>query len=141
MVFQNHKSRSFRVRRGVPQKSVLAPVLFSFFINDIPAFMPSSVSCSLFAAILPFGPPPPRLLMRWRLHKELCFDWSAGRSTGVFLSIRTNVRPHSSQWIPTKLISCPTSSYSAPPSVSTPLQLFLGSPSTALFPFVNVYLR
>ena len=37
--------------------------------------------------IWPFGPPPPRSPQRWRPHKELCFDWSAGLSTGVFLSI------------------------------------------------------
>ena len=35
------------------------------------------------------------------------------------------MRPPSSQWIPIKLISSPTSSYSAPASVSIPLQLFL----------------
>ena len=49
MVFQNRKSRSFRVRRGVLQGSVLGPVLFSLFINDIPASLSSSVSCFYYA--------------------------------------------------------------------------------------------
>ena len=88
-----------------------------------------------------FGPPLPRSPLRWRPPKELCFDWSAGLSTGVFPSIRANVRPPFSQWIPTRLPSSPTSSYSAPASVLIPLQLFLGSPSTALFPFLSMYLR
>ena len=139
VVYQNHKSRSFRVGRGVPQGSVLGPVLFSL-INDLPASLPSSISCSLYADDLAIWSSCPSVPQRWKPHKELCFDWSTGMSTGVFLSIRANVGPPSSWWIPTKLTSTPTS-YSAPASISTLLQLFLGSPSTALFPFLSTYLR
>ena len=97
-------------------------------------------SAALFMlTICPFGPPPSQSPWRWRTHKELSFEWSVGLSTDVFLSIQENVRPLSSQWIPTKQTSSPTSSYSAPTSVSTQVKPFLGSPLTGLFPFPNMY--
>ena len=96
----------------------------SLMIFRLLCLLPSAVLFML--TIWPFGPPPPRSPLQWRPHKELCFDWSAGLSTGGFLSIRANVRPSSSQWIPTRLTSSPTSSYSTPASVSTPSPTFLG---------------
>ena len=142
VVFQNHKSRSFRVRRDVPQGSVLGLYfsLSSLMISWPLCLLPSAALFTL--TIWPFGLPPPSVLTAVEAtQRALCFDWSAGLNTGVFLSIQANVRPPSSQWIPKKLTFNPTSSYSAPASVSIPLQLFLGSPSTTLFPFLNMYLR
>ena len=138
-----------KITKAVPFESVEVfckdPLLALYFsLSSLMIFQPLCLlpSAALFTlTIWPFGPPPPRSPLRWRPHKELCFDCSAGLSTGVFLSIRANVRPPSFQWIPTRLTSSPTSSYSAPTSISIPLQLFLGSPSTALFPFLSMYLR
>ena len=115
-----------------------------FSLSSLMIFRPLCLlpSAALFTlTIWPFGPPPPRSPLRWWPHKELCFDWSVGLSTGVFLSIQANVRPPFSRWIPTRLTSSPTSSYSALAFISIPLQLFLGSSSITLFPFLSMYLR
>ena len=81
VVYQNQKSRSFRVRRGVPQGSVLGPVFFSLFINDLPASLPSSFNCSLYADDLAIWSSSPSVPTAVEALKELCFDWSAGLST------------------------------------------------------------
>ena len=112
--------------------------LFSLMIFLLLCLLPSAALFML--AFWPFGPPSPRTLLQWRPHKKLCFDCSAGWSTGVFLLIRKYVRSPSSQWIPTRLAFSPNSSCSPPAFVSVPLQPFWGPPSIALFPFLNMYL-
>ena len=141
--------RFFKITKAAPFESIEVfrkdPFLALYFsLSSLMIFRPLCLlpSAALFTlTIWPFGPPPPQSPLRWRPHKELCFDWSAGLSTGVFFSDLANVRPPSSLWIPIKLTSSPTSSYSAPASVSIPLQLFSGSPLTTLFPFLSMYLR
>ena len=107
------------------RKNPFLALYFSLFINDLSVSLPSFVCCFLYADNLTIWSSSFWFLLRWRLHEELYFDWSAGLSTGDF-SIRASVRPLSSLWIPRKLTPCPTSSYSTPFSVSTPLQLSLG---------------
>ena len=136
MVYQNHKNRSFRVHRGVSQGSVLGPVLFSLFINDLPASLPSSISCSLYADNLAIWPFSPSIHTAVEATQGALFrleGWSE------YWCLPLNPRKCNFLWIPTKLTSSPTSSYSTPASVS--IQLFSESPSIALFPFLNMYLR
>ena len=60
VVFQNHKSRSFRVRRGVPQGFFLGPVLFSPLMMFRPlCLLPSAALFTLTIwplVLLPLGP-------------------------------------------------------------------------------------
>ena len=64
-VYQNRKSRSSRISRGVPQGSVLGSV--SFFLSMIFLLLCLLPSTALFMlTIWPFGPSPPPSLLRWR---------------------------------------------------------------------------
>ena len=89
------KAAPFEVFRKDPFLALYFSLSSSMIFRPLCLF-PSAVLFTL--TIWPFGPlPSPRSPLRWRPHKELCFDWSTGLSTGVFLSIQANVRPPSFQ--------------------------------------------
>ena len=100
MVYQNHKSRSFRVGRGVP----LGP----FFINDLSTSLPSSVSCALCAddlAIWFFSPSVPTavkaiqgaLFQLKRSSEYWCLPLNPSKCEASFFSVdphQVNLRPN-----------------------------------------------
>ena len=54
--FQGASSRSVRIRAVVPQGSVLGPVLFAIYVDDLVRNLPSGVHTSLYAGDLGIGP-------------------------------------------------------------------------------------
>ena len=87
--------RSIKITKVIPFESVEVfrknPFLALYFsLSSLMIFwsfclLPSAALFML--TIWPFGPPPPLYPLRWKPHKQLCFDWCTGLSTGVFLSI------------------------------------------------------
>ena len=108
-----------KIRKAVPFESVevfrknlfLALFLFSFFINDLPASLPSSVSCSVYADDLAIWSSSPSLPTAMEATQGALFRLERWSEYWFFLSTRANVRAPSFQWIPIKLTSSPTSSY------------------------------
>ena len=120
MVYQNHKSHSTEVRRGIWQESVFGSVFFSLFINSSPCFS------AFFRQLLSLRCRSGHLFLT-----PLGFYCGGGHTrssdlgTDIFLSIRINVKPLFSHSIPTKLTSNPTSSYSTTASVLNLTPTFL----------------
>ena len=115
-------ARFFKIRKVAPLESVkvFRKALFCF-INDLSAFLPSSIRCSLYAddlAIWLFSPSVPAAVgaTQGALIQMDCRieNWCSH-------SIRANVRPPSSPSILTKVTSSPIFSYSTSPSASIPL--------------------
>ena len=118
----------------------LWPVLFSLFINDLPASLPSSISCSLYAdnmAIWSSSPSIPTVvevttqgalfrLERWS--EYWCLPLNSSKCEVSFL-----MDPHQANLQPNLFLlgSC---------LCFNPTPTFLGSPSTSLFLFLNMYL-
>ena len=69
VVFQNHKSRVFRVRRGIPQGSPLLALFFSLSSSIILRPLCLLLSAAHFRLTTwPFCPPPHWSPLRWRPH-------------------------------------------------------------------------
>ena len=95
----NSYSRPFRLRRGVPQGSVLGPVLF-LYINDLPTFLPASVKTSLYADDLAIWASSP----------------SVECATSVVQAALNRLVEWSSKWrLPLNLFKCETSFFSLDP--------------------------
>ena len=96
----NSYSRPFRLRRGVPQGSVLGPVLFSLYINDLPTFLPASVKTSLYADDLAIWASSP----------------SVECATAVVQAALNRLVEWSSKWrLPLNPLKCETSFFSLDP--------------------------
>ena len=141
MIFQNHKSPFFRIRQGVPQGSVLGPVLFSLFINDLAACLPSSVSCSIYADDLAywsssFSVPTAVEASQGALFRLEC--WSEYRRLPLNPSKCEasffSVDPHQANLQPYLLLFNSHLRFN-------PTLTFLGVTIAALIPFLNVYVR
>ena len=128
------------MRRGVLQGSVLGPVLFSFFINNLPASLPSSISCSLYAddlAIWSSSPSVPTAveatqgalfrLERWS--EYWCLPLNPSKCEASF-----SVDPHQANLQPNLLLLGSRLHFNPTPT-------FLGVTFDCTFFFLNMYLR
>ena len=100
MVYQNHKIAPFE------SVEVLCKDLFLALYFSSMIFLLLLLAAFFTLTIWPFGPSLPWSPQQWRPHKDLCFDWTTGQSTGVFPSIRAkfeasfiSVDPHQANFL------------------------------------------
>ena len=115
--------KSLLFNRGVLQGSILGPVLFSLFINDLPTSLPTFISFSL--------------------NDDDLAIWSSSPSAPTAVKATQGDLIWMDRWcehwcLPLNPRNCEASFYSTP-LFYTPT--FLGTPSTALFFFLLMYLR
>ena len=87
-----------------------------------------------------FGPPFALYLLLQRSHKEPWLDRRPSLNTSIFLSVWANVRLTSFWWISNRLIIIPVNPCLISLYTSLLLPLFLGSPLTAFFVFLYMYI-
>jgi len=58
VLFCGARSRSFRIRRRVPQRSVLGPALFILYVDDLAKTLPQGTNIHSMLMISPSGLPP-----------------------------------------------------------------------------------
>ena len=110
-------------------KNPFLALYFSLFTSMICLLFCLLPSAALFTLMIwLFGSSPPRFLLRWKPHKELwsgywCLPLNPSKCELSFFS----VDPHQANLQPKLLLL-------------NSRQSFLGSPSTTLFPFLNMYL-
>ena len=98
-------SRSFRIRRGVPQGLVLGPVLFILFVDDITKDLPRNAHASLYADDLAIWSSSQTRSKPPLLSNPPSPSLKHGPTYGDFHSIQRSVSPPFSLQIPVKPLS------------------------------------
>ena len=103
----NVLSRTKKMHQGLPQGSVLAPILFLFYINTLAEILPDDTVNSLFAddvTILASDPSPEKAQRKCQRTVNIVYEWAkeykmylSDKSEVTFFSTSTN----EAKWRPT----------------------------------------